>query len=69
LGRPADAGPRFYRAARASAAQGDAARARSLLAEASDAAGAAGDNGLLALVRALRNEWDNGATQPAASQP
>jgi hypothetical protein len=69
LGRPAEAGQRFYRAARAAAAQGDAARARSLLSQASDAAGAARDEELLALVRALRIEWDGGSTQPAARQP
>jgi hypothetical protein len=73
LGRPAEAGPRFYRAARASAAQGDAARARSLLSEAAAAADAARDEGLLALVHALRTEWDGGAdggtTRPATSQP
>ena len=69
LGKPAEAGPRFYRAARAAAAQGDAAGARSLLSQASDAAGAARDEGLLALVSALRTEWDGGTTQPASSPP
>lgn len=69
LGRPAEAGPRFYRAARAAAAQGDAAGARSLLSQASDAARAARDERLLALVSALRIEWDGPATQPATTQP
>jgi tetratricopeptide (TPR) repeat protein len=69
LGNPAEAGPRFYRAARATAAQGDASRAASLLAQAADAADAAGNERLLALVRALRMEWDGGATQPAGSLP
>lgn len=69
LGKPAEAGPRFYRAARAASAQGDAARARSLLSEASDAAGAARDERLLALIGALRIEWDGPSTQPATRQP
>jgi tetratricopeptide (TPR) repeat protein len=69
LGRPADAGPRFYRAARAAAAQGDADRARSLLSRASESADAARDEQLLALTAALRIEWDGATTQPAATQP
>ena len=69
LERPAEAGPRFYRAARAAAAQGDAARARSLLSKASDAASAARDEPLLVLIRALRAEWDGPITQPATSPP
>ena len=69
MGRPTEAGPRFYRAARAAAAQGDKAAARSLLSQASDAAGTAADERLSALVRALRIEWDDGATQPATTQP
>ena len=69
LGRPAEAGPRFYRAARATAAQGDAPRARSLLSQAADAAGAARDERLLALVRALRIEWNDGTAQPATTEP
>jgi tetratricopeptide (TPR) repeat protein len=68
LGEPTEAGPRFYRAARAAAAQGDAARARSLLSQASEAAGAARDERLLALIGALRSEWDGGTTRPAMSQ-
>jgi hypothetical protein len=68
LGRPAEAGARFYRAARAAAAQGDAARGRSLLSQASDAAAAARDDQLRSLVSALRIEWDGGTTQPA-TQP
>jgi hypothetical protein len=69
LERPAEAGPRFYRAARAAAAQGDATRARSLLSEASDAASAARDEPLLVLIRGLRAEWAGPITQPATSQP
>ena len=69
LGKPAEAGPRFYRAARASAAQGDAARARSLLTQASHAAGAAGDVQLQALIAALRIEWDGPSTLPSTPQP
>ena len=69
LGRPDEAGPRFYRAARAAAAQGDAAGARSLLVRASDAAGAARDERLLALVDGLRGELDGGITQPAVTRP
>jgi hypothetical protein len=66
---PAEAGPRFYRAARAAGAQGDVGRARSLLDEAAEAARAAKDGQLLSLVQALRAEWDGPMTQPAASQP
>ena len=69
LGMPAEAGPRFYRAARAASAQGDETRARSLLSKASEAGDAARDERLLALVGALQIEWNRGTTQPAASQP
>ena len=69
LGNPAEAGPRFYRAARAAAAQSDIARARSLLSQASAAAGAARDERLLALARALQIEFDGATTQPSESQP
>jgi tetratricopeptide (TPR) repeat protein len=65
LERPTEAGPRFYRAARAAAAQGDIARAHLLLSQASDAARAARDERLLALIGALRIEWDGPITQPA----
>jgi tetratricopeptide (TPR) repeat protein len=71
LGSPAEAGPRFYRAARAAAAQGDVGRFRSLLGQAADAAGATGDERLLALVRALRIEWGEQdlTTRPATTRP
>jgi ATP/maltotriose-dependent transcriptional regulator MalT len=69
LEKPAEAGPRFYRAARAAAAHGDGARARALVSEASDAASAARDESLLLLIRALRAEWDGPITQPATTQP
>ena len=68
LATPAEAGPRFYRAARAAAAQGDETRARSLLAKAAEAADAAGDERLLALIGALRIERDGGIAQPATGQ-
>jgi tetratricopeptide (TPR) repeat protein len=69
LEKPGEAGPRFYRAARAAGAQSDAGRARSLLAQAEESARAAKDEQLLALVRALRVEWDGPITQPAAGAP
>jgi hypothetical protein len=69
LDRPAEAAPRFYRAARAAAAQGDGTRARSLLSEASDAAASARNEELLLLIRALRAEWNGPITHPATSQP
>lgn len=69
LERPAEAGPRFYRAARTAGAQGDAGRARALLSEAADSARAANDRQLLSLVQALRVEWDGPLTQPAAARP
>jgi len=69
LGTPAEAGPRFYRAARAAAAQGDEIHARSLLSKASEAAHTARDDVLLALISVLRAEWDGGATEPAAASP
>ncbi len=66
---PAEAGPRFYRAARAAGAQGDTARARSLLADAAASARAAKDHQLLTLVEALQIDWYGPITQPATSQP
>ena len=66
---PAEAGPRFYRAARAAGAQGDAGRARTLLAEAADSARAARNEQLLSLIRGLRAEWGEPETRPAAATP
>jgi len=69
LGNPAEAAPRFYRAARAAAARDDMARARLLLSQASAAASQAQDERLLALVRALRIEWDGATTRPVTPSP
>ena len=69
LGRPAEAATRFYRAARSWGAQGQIPRARSLLLDASKAARDAGDEQLLALIRALQSEWGDPETQPAPGPP
>ena len=69
LERPAEAGPRFYRAARAAAARGDVAAAHSLLSRASSAAAAARDERLLALIGALEAESGDATTQPASTRP
>ena len=69
LGIPAEAGPRYYRAARAAAARGEEAGARSLLSRAAEAADAARDERLAALVEALRIEWDGGMIQPVTTGP